>query len=114
MAKVAKTNPKKRLPVSPKKIVAGEKLNGAYWIPLPQILEARGFQVLLVKARHVKNVPGRKSDVSDCQWLQYRNQCVSFAEVCQCSLGGEPEVLRTKLPLAQFRPANSNCTSTAC
>jgi transposase len=44
---------------------------GVYWIPLFQILEARGFKVLLVNARHVKNVPGRKSDVSDCQWLQY-------------------------------------------
>ena len=40
---------------------------GVYWIPLYEILEARGFTVLLVNARHVKNVPGRKSDVSDCQ-----------------------------------------------
>jgi transposase len=44
---------------------------GVYWIPLFQILEARGFKVVLVNAHHVKNVPGRKSDVSDCQWLQY-------------------------------------------
>src|SRR6266699_6053769 len=44
---------------------------GVYWIPLFQILEARGFSVFLVNAHHVKNVPGRKSDVSDCQWLQY-------------------------------------------
>ena len=44
---------------------------GVYWIPLFQILEARGIEVFLVNARHVKNVPGRKSDVSDCQWLQY-------------------------------------------
>ena len=44
---------------------------GVYWIPLFQILEARGFTVFLVNAHHVKNVPGRKSDVSDCQWLQY-------------------------------------------
>jgi len=44
---------------------------GVYWIPLFQVLEARGFTVFLVNARHVKNVPGRKSDVSDCQWLQY-------------------------------------------
>ena len=44
---------------------------GVYWIPLYQILEARGFQVFLVNARHIKNVPGRKSDVSDCQWIQY-------------------------------------------
>lgn len=43
---------------------------GVYWIPIFQILEAKGFKVCLVNARHVKNVPGRKSDVSDCQWLQ--------------------------------------------
>jgi transposase len=44
---------------------------GVYWIPLFQILESRGFEVFLVNAQHVKNVPGRKSDVSDCQWIQY-------------------------------------------
>jgi transposase len=44
---------------------------GVYWIPLFQILEERGFEVFLVNARHVKNVPGRKTDVSDCQWLQF-------------------------------------------
>jgi transposase len=44
---------------------------GVYWIPLFQILEERGLEVYLVNARHVKNVPGRKSDVADCQWLQY-------------------------------------------
>lgn len=43
---------------------------GVYWIPLYQILEDYGFQVKLVNARHVKHVPGRKSDVQDCQWLQ--------------------------------------------
>jgi transposase len=43
---------------------------GVFWIPVYEILEARGLQVLLVNARHVKNVPGRKSDVSDCEWLQ--------------------------------------------
>jgi transposase len=44
---------------------------GVYWIPVFQILESAGFKVCLVNARHVKNVPGRKTDVSDCQWLQY-------------------------------------------
>jgi transposase len=44
---------------------------GVYWVPFFQILEAAGFEVFLVNARHVKNVPGRKSDVADCQWLQY-------------------------------------------
>ncbi|GHU26242.1 hypothetical protein AGMMS50256_03000 [Betaproteobacteria bacterium] len=43
-----------------------------YWIPLFELLESRGFTVLLVNARHVKNVSGRKSDVLDCQWLQQR------------------------------------------
>ena len=44
---------------------------GVYWIPVYQILEAHGLDVCLVNARHVRNVPGRKSDVLDCQWLQY-------------------------------------------
>lgn len=43
---------------------------GVYWIPLFQILESHGFAVNLVNAHHVKTVPGRKSDVLDCQWLQ--------------------------------------------
>ncbi len=48
---------------------------GVYWIPLYGLLESRGFTVLLVNARHVKNASGRKSDVLDCQWLQ---QLMSF------------------------------------
>src|SRR5262249_53735702 len=43
---------------------------GVYWIALYELLDARGFTVLLVNARHVRNVAGRKSDVLDCQWLQ--------------------------------------------
>src|SRR5262245_8726985 len=43
---------------------------GVYWIPLFQILEERGFRVHLVNAANVKNVTGRKSDITDCQWLQ--------------------------------------------
>jgi transposase len=43
---------------------------GIYWIPVFEILESYGLEVRLVNARHVKNVPGRKSDVLDCQWLQ--------------------------------------------
>jgi transposase len=51
------------------KTVAMES-TGVYWIPLFELLESHGFTVLLVNARHVKNVSGRKSDVLDCQWLQ--------------------------------------------
>ncbi|MFN6572600.1 IS110 family transposase [Dendronalium sp. ChiSLP03b] len=43
---------------------------GVYWIPVFQILEARGFEVKLVNAHHFKTVPGRKTDILDCQWLQ--------------------------------------------
>jgi transposase len=49
---------------------AAMESTGVYWIPLYEILEARGIDVVLVNARHVKNVPGRKTDVVDCQWLQ--------------------------------------------
>jgi len=42
---------------------------GVYWIPLYEILEERGFDVYLVNARHTKNLPGRKSDVQESQWL---------------------------------------------
>ena len=42
---------------------------GVYWIPLFGVLEERGFRVMLVDPRRIKNVPGRKSDVLDCQWL---------------------------------------------
>jgi len=47
---------------------------GIYWIPLFEILEARGLEVLLVNARHVKQVPGRKTDVNDAQWIQPLHQ----------------------------------------
>ena len=42
---------------------------GVYWIPLYEVLEERGFEVYLVNARHTKNLPGRKSDVQESQWL---------------------------------------------
>ncbi|MBF0525195.1 MAG: IS110 family transposase [Deltaproteobacteria bacterium] len=48
---------------------------GVYWTSLFRILESRGFEVKLVNAAHVKNVPGRKTDVKDCQWLQQLHSC---------------------------------------
>jgi transposase len=47
---------------------------GVYWIPVFEILEERGFEVWLVNARHVKTVPGRKTDINDAQWLQQLHQ----------------------------------------
>lgn len=43
---------------------------GVYWIPLHEVLEARGIGVVVANARDVKHVPGRKTDVNDAQWLQ--------------------------------------------
>jgi len=46
-----------------------------YWIPLYELLESRGLEVLLVNARDLHNVPGRKTDLHDCQWLQLLHSC---------------------------------------
>ena len=42
---------------------------GVYWIPVFEVLQQRGMEVYLVNARHTKNLPGRKSDIAECQWL---------------------------------------------
>jgi len=44
---------------------------GVLWIPIFQLLAAEGFQVCLVNARHYQNVPGKRTDIGDCQWLQF-------------------------------------------
>jgi len=54
---------------------------GVYWIPLFEMLEAAGIEVCLVNGRHVKNVPGRKSDVADCEWIR---QLHSFGLLHPC------------------------------
>jgi transposase len=46
-----------------------------YWIPVADLLEANGVEVVLVDTREVRMVPGRKSDVKDCQWLQRLHSC---------------------------------------
>ena len=43
---------------------------GVYWVPLQDVLERAGFAVVVVNARATKNLPGRKSDVQECQWLR--------------------------------------------
>lgn len=42
---------------------------GVYWLPLYELLEAVPLEVVVVNGRHVKNLPGRKTDMQDCQWL---------------------------------------------
>lgn len=48
---------------------------GVYWIPAYELLESRGIEVVLVNARELKNVPGRKTDMKDCQWIQRLHSC---------------------------------------
>jgi len=48
---------------------------GVYWVPLFEILDSRGFEVHLVNARQISRVPGRKTDMLDCQWLQLLHAC---------------------------------------
>jgi transposase len=81
---------------------------GVYWIPVYEILEARGFRVHLVNARHLKHVPGRKSDVKDCRWIQYLHTCGllsgSFrpeAEMCAVRA-----YLRHRAALLEYRAAH--------
>lgn len=62
---------------------------GVYWIPMFEVLERRGLKVFLVDARQIKYVPGRKSDVQDCRWLQ--------------------KVMSWGLLRAAFRPEDSVC-----
>jgi len=73
---------------------------GVYWIPLYEILEDRGFEVYLVNARHTQNLPGRKSDVQESQWLlklhTYGLLNNSFQPV------SEIRVLRTWIPLYEI------------
>jgi transposase len=42
---------------------------GVYWLYLYEVLESAGLEVIVVNGRHVQNVPGRKTDMADCQWL---------------------------------------------
>jgi transposase len=48
---------------------------GVYWIPVYEVLESRGLEVVLVNARALLSVPGRKTDVLDCQWIQLLHSC---------------------------------------
>ena len=48
---------------------------GVYWLPVYEVLEAAGLKVCVVNGAHVKSLPGRKSDMADCQWLAELHSC---------------------------------------
>jgi transposase len=72
---------------------------GVYWITLYAVLEEAGIEVYLVNGRDVKNVPGRKSDVKDCQWLR---QLHSYGLLRKSFIpGGDIRKVRSYLRLRQ-------------
>src|SRR5678815_3498602 len=48
---------------------------GVYWVPVYEVLESAGIEVVVANARDARSVPGRKSDVNDAQWLQRLHAC---------------------------------------
>lgn len=81
---------------------------GVYWIPIYEVLEQRGFDVMLVNARDAKHVPGRKTDVSDAQWLQRLHEYgllrASFRP--QAELAGLRAYLRQRERLLDYASAH--------
>ena len=81
---------------------------GVSWIPVYEMLEARGFTVHLVNAHHLKHVPGRKSDSKDCQWMQSWHTCGLLSGSCRpeaemCALRA---YLRHRARLLEHRAAH--------
>jgi transposase len=65
---------------------------GVYWMPVFEILEQHNLEVFLVNARHTKNVPGRKSDIQECQWFwpqagRHGLLILDKADRCVCASG---------------------------
>ena len=81
---------------------------GVYWIPVFEILEACGLEVYLVNARHIKNVPGRKSDVQDCQWIQrlHRHGLLRASFRPEAEMRALRSYLRHRAMLLEYRAAH--------
>ena len=81
---------------------------GVYWIPLYDVLERRGIEVFVVNARHTRNLPGRTSDVQECEWLLqlhgYGLLRNSFRPAEQIRILYGPCAGPDHLPNAQIRP----------
>jgi transposase len=83
---------------------------GVYWIPVFEILEVRGFEVALVNARDVEQVPGRKTDVNDAQWLQQLHQY----GLLRGSLRPREAVVQLRAYLRLREPSSSTPLRTFC
>ena len=71
---------------------AAMESTGVYWIPLYDLLETRGVTPCLVNARHMKNVPGRRTDWHECQWLQY----LHAVGLLRAAFRPDPDVCRVR------------------
>jgi transposase len=82
---------------------------GVYWQPIYNLLEDR-FQLLLVNARHIKAVPGRKTDVRDCEWLAdlLRHGLLKPSFVPERPQRELRELTRYRLAMVQARTAEAN------
>jgi hypothetical protein len=85
---------------------------GVYWSPLYEILETRGLEVYLVNARHTKNLPGRKTDVQESQWLlklhTYGLLRNSFTRPLRCAWSARTGV-NGVIMCTPSAPASSGC-----
>ncbi len=85
---------------------------GVYWIPIFEILDQRSFEVVLVNARDAKHVPGRKTDISDAQWLQRLHEYGLLRASFQPK--GEIAILRSYLRQRERLLDYAAATSSTC
>src|SRR6201984_1383351 len=81
---------------------------GVYWIALYDVLEQHGIQVVLANAQHTKNVPGRKTDVQECQWLMTLHTDGLLRDSCR--LAQEMESVRTIWRLRDRHPVHATAS----
>jgi transposase len=83
---------------------------GVYWKPIWNILEAAGFGLTLAHAQHVKNVPGKKTDIADCVWLAQllRHGLLPGSFVPEASLRELRDLTRARVSLVRERAALAN------
>ena len=82
---------------------------GVYWIPAYELLEQRGFEVVLVNARDAKHVPGRKTDVSDAQWLRRLHEYGLLRAIGQFAIWSSRRSSAFRLKPCAFASGSSGC-----
>jgi len=83
---------------------------GVYWKPIYNILESQGIKVVLVNARHIKNLPGRKTDIKDAQWIAelFRNGLISASFIPPKEIRELRDLNRTRRKLVEEKTRIKN------